>query len=290
MCMWVCRVSNRITRACPLLAGVVLFLASSPAPAQTAGGTTGGGTTGGTGLGNLGGGATGGGGGGAGGGGGSSNLTTAGQSAFGSLGPSTGMGPTVSIGGPANARGAANGVAGTVSIPTTSNPLGSFYYNYLQYGINTSGGGSISNATSLQSTFGQPLFGTATTTTGQAAGAAGAGAATNQGAGFTTLGRSRAPAYYTALSEDFPLPQRSTGKLQNEVQGILQRTLKGQPIQVRVSDDGRVILRGAVATARDRERAELQVRITPGVEDVVNELTFTGIASTTAAPIQRASN
>ena len=131
MCMWVCRVTNRITRACPILAGVVLFLAASPAPAQTTGGTS---------LGNLGGGGTGGGGGGGGGGGtgaagGTSNTPTAGQSAFGSLGPSTGMGPTVSIGGQANARGAANGVAGTVSIPTTSNPLGSFYYNYAQYGI-----------------------------------------------------------------------------------------------------------------------------------------------------------
>jgi hypothetical protein len=258
-----------------LLAGMGLMLANSPVWAQTTGGTS---------LGTLGGtGGTGG----AGGGAVSANSSgVASQTAPPTpLGPTANMGPSISVGG----QGATNrgGGSGTTNIPSTSNVFAPYYFNPYQYGIIASGV-TLPNATGLSSTFGQPTYANATTNTTNAAGTG--GATTNQGAGFNTLGRSLAPAYYTALSPDFVMPERPPGKLQNDIQGILQRTLKGQPIQVRVSDDGRVILRGVVASARDRERAEMQVRITPGVEDVVNELTFTGTARSSAAPIQRASN
>jgi hypothetical protein len=277
MSLWTGWISRK-TRAYGMLAGVALLLANSPLCAQT--------TTGGGGLGNLGGAGTGAAGGG-GGGGNTSGVASQAANLIGNLGPTPGMGPSVTIGG----QGVTNRGTGpgSTNIPSSSNVFGPFYYNPYQYGIITTGT-SLPSATSLQSTFGQPLYGTATTTTGQAAGTGGLGTTANQGAGFTTLGRSRAPAYYTALSADFPMPQRSPGKLQNELQGILQRTLKAQPIQVRVSDDGRVILRGEVASPRDRERAESQVRITPGVEDVVNEIVVSGTARSLAAPIQRASN
>jgi len=276
--IWISWLSKRTGAA--LLAGVVLMQANAPVSAQTTGGT------GGTGLGNLGGGGGGGGGGGAGTSSSAAGTASAG-SAFSNLGPSTNMGPTVTIGGQgSNTRGG----SGTTNIPSASNPLGNYYYNPLQYGI-ISSGASLPNAGSLASTFGQPVFGTATTNTTGATGTGGQ-AATTQGAGFTTLGRSRAPAYYTALSPDFVMPQHAPGKLQRQLEGVLERTIgqKGQNIRVQIVEGSRVILRGEIETPRDRERAETQVRITPGVDDVQNLLVITGSARSASGPIQRASN
>jgi len=197
------------------------------------------------------------------------------------------MGPSVTIGGQGvSNRGTGSG---STNIPSTSNVFGPYYYSPYQYGIITSGT-SLPSATSLQSNFGQPLYGTATTNT---TGATGTGqTATTQGAGFTTLGRSRAPAYYTALSPDFVMPQYAPGKLQSQLQRVLERTIgqRGQNIRVQVVDGARVILRGQVESPRDFERAEAQVRITPGVDDVQNQLTITGSAQSGTGPIQRASN
>jgi hypothetical protein len=268
-------ISKRVRAS--LLAGIVLILANSPVSAQATGGgslsTLGG--AGSTTAGGMGGtGST-----------GSTGVAsqTAPQTP---LGPTTNMGPQVTIRSPT----AAFGGTGAANIPATSNPLAPYYYNLYQFGLNTSG--TSGNQSSPSSTFGQPLYGTVTTSTANPASTAGQ-AATSQGTGFTTLGRSRAPAYYTALSEDFVMPQYPAGKIQNDLQRVIQRSsaLKGQNIQI-VVEGSRVILRGEVTGARERERAEAQVRVTPGIYDydVQNDLRVTGTAGATAATIQRASH
>jgi osmotically-inducible protein OsmY len=65
--------------------------------------------------------------------------------------------------------------------------------------------------------------------------------------------------------------------LRNDLQSLLQRSSALRDagnIQLVVSDS-RVILRGRVRTPRDRRLAEALIRMTPGVQDVQNNLQVT---------------
>jgi hypothetical protein len=245
----------------------------------TAGGTgggTGGGTAGGTGGGvGYGGTATGGMGG--------NNSATSFISNY--LGPATNMAPSMTIGGSAGGggAGAGRGAAGaaTTSIPTTYNTFQPFYGNVLQPGLGSNSISTLGPSTTSSATggFGQPLFTvlTSTSATGTASTALGQ---SQGGAGFTTMGIKRAPAYITALSDDFVMPERSSAKLKQELQDVLQRSsaLKGKgEFQLLVKDAKVVVLRGQVATARDRRLAEGLIRLTPGVQNVINELQVTSL-------------
>jgi len=79
------------------------------------------------------------------------------------------------------------------------------------------------------------------------------------------------------------------------VQSALEKHLSRSPgirwtVPVEVSVEGRTaILRGAVATARDRELAEALVQFEPGISDVQNDLQVTSAPSIPAPPAERGS-
>jgi len=267
------------------LAGILLLLAPQVARAQTTGGTTGAGTTttgGGTPMG------------GGGGGGGASGAITSNSisysSGFNSLGPvptsqvsptnSVALSPSNSVSG-TSLTGRTSGTTGTSTpVPTSYNPWGPYYLNPYQPGLGSSLTGSQSSRTSTNTggPFGQPLYAlqTATTTTT----ATGTTANTqSQGTGFSTVGMSKAPAYVTALSDDFAVSRPSGNQLQRQLAALLDRTsaLRGQgTIDVTVKGS-EVILKGRVNKDLLRGLAEGLVRMTPGVSDVRNELQVTAV-------------
>jgi BON domain-containing protein len=156
-----------------------------------------------------------------------------------------------------------------------------YYLNLYQPGLGSSltgtpGRTSTGGAFGSSGAFGQPLFALATTTTtGTTTGTA---ATQSQATGFTTLGMSKAPAYVTALSPDFAITRVSSSKLQSELLATLQRSsaLRGQgKIDLTVTKNGQVILKGDVSRDQLRRLAEGLVRMTPGVSDVQNELQVT---------------
>ncbi len=275
------RVTGELGRLCGLglLAGAALLLTNAGALGQAMGGPSlgglGGGGAGGLGGGGLGGGGLGGGGlGGAGVGLGAGGLGGGGST----LAPSTALGPTVAIGG----RGAVTSTTAT-TIPTASNPLRNYYNNLYQPGSVPPGSTSTlaSFTSSSQGGFGQPLYGalTATVTTTSLTG----GQPTT--GGFTSIGQPKAPPYVTALSPDFVVPRRSPARLRRNLEAVLQRSRALQDagnIQLVVTDSG-VILRGQVKGARERRLAEALIRMTPGVQDVRNDLRV-------LTPVRRPSN
>lgn len=246
------------------LTGVLLLLAGTGASAQTMGGGTGAAAGGPTSGGGASGAATGA-------AGASSSGTGATPAGAAGFAPQSAA-PTVSIGNTL-LRGTGTGGA---AIPSSSNPLGPYYGNL--YTPGTTSAAAATGQFTQPSGFGQPLYATVSTTAAAGTpGAVGATAATQSGAGFTTFGIPRSPAYYTALSEDFVMPRYPPEKLKNDVQAVLQRSssLKAQGnIQV-VVKGAVVVLRGDVKGARERRLAEALVRMSPGVRDVQNELQVT---------------
>jgi hypothetical protein len=182
----------------------------------------------------------------------------------------------MAIGG--SSSGIGPGAGSTTGVPTTYNPFRTFYTNALQPGLGSSSASTLGNSSaSTAGNFGQPQFDTVTST---ATGTSTAGQALTQGSGatgFSTLGMSKAPAYSTALSPDFPFAPTSSVKLGNAARAALERSsaLQGQNIQLQMNGP-QAILRGRVSQDRMRRLAEGLVRLTPGVQDVVNELQVTG--------------
>jgi hypothetical protein len=160
------------------------------------------------------------------------------------------------------------------TIPTASNPLRNYYNNLYQPGSIPPGSTSTLAAftSSSQGGFGQPLYGALTATaTVTSAGLAGPQAT---GAGFTSIGQTRSLPYITTLSPDFAVPRRSATRLRSQLRALLQRSSALRDagnIRLVVTNAG-VILRGQVNGARERRLAEALIRMTPGVQDVRNEL------------------
>src|SRR5262249_15939060 len=96
---------------------------------------------------------------------------------------------------------------------------------------------------------------------------------TNTRAGFTTYGMQKNAHYATVPGETFPpmLVHHTFNRdaLQRLIDQSAQLKSKGLTVDV----EGRVVvLRGDVATTRERRVAENIVRLTPGVREVQNEL------------------
>lgn len=250
----------------------MLIALSSSAIAQTGGGATGGtgaGTSGGgsTGSGGIGGGSTGGFGGGASGGAGG----TGGQAGTG-LG--SGLGGGSSSGSTVNQT---NFLSTTYSNPlymgrpnqigqtgTASPPTGSTLSNGTTTNLEPAGG------------FGQPSFGSATTST-TGAGSAG-GTARGAGAGGSVVSAnlqqtSNSRLHYSTVIK-FPTRPIVAPQLYAELRAILDRsTMIQNPTEIKVFVNGNTVtLRGTAINDDERRLVEGIVRLTPGVREVRNEL------------------
>jgi hypothetical protein len=136
--------------------------------------------------------------------------------------------------------------------------------------LSTTGTNQTLKANSLN----QPLFAVASSsgTTGTRGGL-GTGTATATSTGFSTVGTRRAPSYYTAIAFDAP-PNAPVAAVQPDLRQLLDTatTLKsGKDIQVGL-DGTTVVLRGTVASARERRVAEAMVRMNRSVRNVRNEI------------------
>ncbi len=210
---------------------------------------------------------------GTGGSGGSSGFS-GGTSGFqsGTMGTGSGtMGQTTSPFTGASLTPPTTGTTGSATgIPSNANLFRSYYASPWALGLSSSG--------STKKTFGQPLYSLSTATTGVTTGSA--TMATGNGAGFTTIGVSRAPAYVTTLGDGLEVKLAVPAKLQTDLQGILERStsLPSRPkVQVLVKEN-LVVLQGTVSSAKERRLAEGLVRLTPGVQEVLNQLTVAGPA------------
>lgn len=247
---------------------VVVAATATPASAQlTTGSTTGGtGTTGTTGTGGISGSTT--------------NRTTSssGSSLGGSSLNSSSTGMTSATNGlssldQSNAQFTNIGITGTSSLQK-SNVLGGFYANPYALGLSsTSGAGG----------FGQPLYGTTSTTgagrtgaTGTAgrAGGPNSGNAANQSGILIPLPVQMA---YSAQMQ-FPTPKVATARLQADLRGIVDAGGLASPAGVQIVADANnnVTLRGTVKDDDEKRLAEGLVRLTPGVGTITNELTYPG--------------
>ncbi len=198
-------------------------------------------------------------------------------------------------------------ITGTTSTATAaggadkSNFLGGTYSNPYYQGL-------FSNATGAPGQFGQALYGTTTGTAATATrtGSAAAGRTTTGGAnpagtsGSPTGGRQAGGQFggggqaggaaaqfggqivplprniaYSAVLR-FPAPAVAPAQRLADVQAVLARSsMMSNPAGVTVVQDGTAfVLRGAVASGDEARLAEGMVRLTPGVRDVRNELTF----------------
>ncbi|MCX7671474.1 MAG: BON domain-containing protein, partial [Anaerolineae bacterium] len=200
-------------------------------------------------------------------------------------------------GGAAGRAGAAGGATG--GIPAASNFLASSYrYPYVTAlgPVDTGAQRRADRATGVESgvtnsvaTFGGPTFGntarttgavrrtTAATTTGTATIRGGAGRALNQQGGGFTFAPAGGPIQNTPFVPTvigFSAPPITSPQVLAEVRAVIQRSeslVSRDNINVLV--DGRnVILRGTVASDDERRLAEALVRLTPGVDEIVNEL------------------
>jgi hypothetical protein len=192
----------------------------------------------------------------------------------GSFGSTSGGYSGTTGGGGGGFRGGSGSSGQAYSLPPSNlDPFAGNYYNPLAQGR------SIASTTSLLGTsntsvssFGNPTFGTQTTTNVTAKGAAAASTQNGQAAGFTTVGTVRSPAFQTVLGESMPAP--SMTRALDLARSDLARSSvvsRGGNVQVALNGDT-FVLTGEVATARDRTMAEALVRYAPGVVNVRNDL------------------
>jgi osmotically-inducible protein OsmY len=200
---------------------------------------------------------------------GSTTSTILGSSSAGVTGSSAGGSFTgTSSGTLTGSSGRAGGTSGSsVQIPSQSNSYQTYFYNPMYTGLPSK---YNANATSPARNYGQPLFAVqtvATVTTGP-----GVSTATTTANGYTSQSVRRSPNYTTALSEDLPLVRPTLARA--DVQSIIDNsTVLTSRSGINVDVQGPVVvLRGQVASAKDRRIAEGMLRMTPGVLDVVNDL------------------
>jgi hypothetical protein len=208
--------------------------------------------------------------------GGSSGFTggstgfTGGSTGFGSGSTGFGTGSGTSFPGGSTLGGSGYGASGSTSSGVSrNNPFYSNYVNPQQMGLP---GGS-------RSAFGTPLYGTSTSTTsrtsgtlgtGYAAGSSGFSAGSGSATGYTAP---RAPRYAAGV-EYSTTRSVAGGRPPSDVVQVLAGSNALSPERdIQASMDGTVIvLKGTVANDHDRHLAEGMVRLSPGVNDVRNEL------------------
>jgi hypothetical protein len=251
-----------------LTGAFTLLLQAGPAAAQMAGGAGGGaGGTGGSGLlGGSGGSSL------IGGGGSSSLIGGTGGSMAGISGSSgSGVGG-VGYGGGGGRTGGATGTTALPQVPSTQNPFRSNYYNPLAQGQTlTTTQSLLGTTTTTSGSFGQPTLGTSTTTNYRR-GSASAGTSASSGAGLSTVGQVRSPAFMTVLG--FTPPRPAPAQLQTSAAQVLaQSSSLPSAGAIQVGTEGEtVVLRGTVADERERRLAENLLRLTPGIHQIRNEL------------------
>jgi hypothetical protein len=186
----------------------------------------------------------------------------------GGIGGGTGTGVGGGMTGPTAAPGGPGRTAGGTGIPANSNVFHTVYGNPQATAFTTGNIGSSMTVTSKP--FGQPIY---TIASGAATVGAASASTTTGGSGFNTMGVRRNPPYATALSPDMPLVQHQPAQVRAELVRSLNGAsfLKDKNIEVTV-EGGLVILKGQVASERERRLAEGVVRLTPGVREVRNEL------------------
>jgi hypothetical protein len=213
-------------------------------------------------------------------GGGGTGLTGGGNSLLGSSGGTSllgGTGGTSTLGGTGGTNRTGTGRTGTGTFtPAQSNLFGGTYGNPLYNGRP----GSTNLSLATPGGFGAPSYGTTTTgtgtgTTGRATGTGGRATVRSGMTGGTT-GQTGAPTYVSHIAElKFPVAPVVPSAIQAELQGVINRTSmwKG-PATVTVEMVGTTaVLRGRVSDADDKRMVEGMVRLTPGVRDVINEIT-----------------
>jgi BON domain len=211
-------------------------------------------------------------------GGGAFSGSSGGAAFAGSQGGASFTGSTGSMTG----QGRTGSSTGTVLAPSTANPYRGTYANPLYSGL----GNTVTPTTGARAPggFGQPLF--PITTTGGAAtirGRTATTASTSAAAavGFTTMGVRKNAPYATRPTEDLPIVNHTFRPI--DLQAVVDRSSllksrKGVSVSV---EDGVVVLRGEVASERDRRLAEGIMRLEPGVAEVRNELIVNGSAPKT---------
>jgi hypothetical protein len=170
-------------------------------------------------------------------------------------------------------------------VPQASDPFLTYYATPMSFGV-ASSSGTITTGTPTVS-FGQPLYGTLNSPTATR-GSTGVGSLGTMGTagGFTTMGMRRGQAFVTALGYGAVPPGPAAAPagpgvpspLQIELQSILAQSSSfsaNDSIQVAVQGDT-VILTGRVANEREARLAENLLRLTPGVNNVRNDLKVPG--------------
>jgi hypothetical protein len=201
---------------------------------------------------------------------GSGGTFTGSSGSSGTSGTFTGISGAQSIGViGTNTRSATN--SGSLWTPFAANPYAA---------------GLTSGTTSrAAATFGQPLYNvttTSVTTTGGTAALSRGSALGGYGGLGTGLGTSgtsnasvrRSPQYGATIS--FRYPRATNSRIQSEVANVLARSSAleaSRGIQVEMRGNA-IVLKGRAADAHDRKLAESLVRMTPGVHDVINEITL----------------
>jgi hypothetical protein len=201
----------------------------------------------------------------------SPTTSGAGTGGGGGGGAGTGTGTSASNGTTISAptQSISSGAGSTTTIPSNSNPFASSFVNPQSVGQPTKYQ-TVFGALKPTGTFGKGLYiTTASTSTGGAS-----SIAATQATGFSTLGIPRSPQYTTVLSEDVPFVFHSSDALYADVRSVLDQASflanRGN-VQVTVQN-GIVMLTGQVASAKEFRMVEAQVRFTPGVRGVLNEL------------------
>lgn len=269
----------------PWLAVILAILISGSVSFGQRTGGTGGGTGGGGGIGTGGGAGIGGGGAGFGGGTGAS------------LGGGAGLGTGTGGLGAAPA-GRTGGTGATGGIPAASNFLASTYrYPYVT-GLGSSDTGAQRRADRAQgvesgvsnqvAAFGGPTFGNATRATGAVrrtttatGGTAtirgGAGRNLNQQGGAFNLSPAGGPVRsspFIPIVVGFRTPPVTSSQLLADVQAVIRRSeslVSRDSIEIQINGRN-VVLRGTVRDDDEKRLAEALVRLTPGVDQIVNEL------------------
>ncbi|MBP3958975.1 BON domain-containing protein [Gemmata sp. G18] len=199
---------------------------------------------------------------------GTSTGSTLGSSIGSSLGSSTLTGSSSAIQ-TVTAPDPPSAPTGTAtSSSAKSNFLSGYFANPYYQGINN-------KASSTPGGFGAALYGTtgATGTTGRtgATGARGTQSTANQSGILIPL---PVQIHYAAQMR-FPTPPVPAIKLQTDLRGIIDAGgfANSKSVQI-IADGNNVILRGTVKDDEEARLAEGLVRLTPGVGNITNELTF----------------
>jgi osmotically-inducible protein OsmY len=268
-----------------LMAGGLVLLSASIAPAQTGSGSSGSGFAGGSGgsftgssgsgfAGGFGGSSTGSSGSGFAGGSGGSFTGSSGSGFAGGTGGgftgSSGLGTSLGGTGRTGQIG-----SGSVFGRYLGNPLAMGYASATSSAL----GSKYARTFPVTLSFGQALY-NPTVTSSATLGSTALGNTANRYPGASSVGMRRAPGYLTVPGFDVP-PRPTMAAVRSDLQSVIDRSSRLPSrgnIQV-LSEGDTIVLRGQVASERERRLAEGLLRLSPGVRQIRNELRAPGGAT-----------